>query len=98
MPEKDYYDCSPPEDVERVDLSDAPDEIDWEKGDLLQTWIDCNGDTEEFARRVKVAHDECQGRTVTYTGIDPAGGTRECPICMQMVEIDPEKNSVTHLD
>jgi len=57
MPETDYYDCSPPEDVERAEL-DSYDEIDWEEGELLRVWIECKGDEKEFARRVKTASGE----------------------------------------
>lgn len=99
MPDSDtgeYWDCAS-EDDEGFDLSDAPDEVDWEDGELLQTWIDCDGDHEEFARRVKVAHGSCGGRDVAYTGVDPSGERRECPACMREVEIDPVEDEVEHV-
>ncbi|WP_135821248.1 hypothetical protein [Halostella litorea] len=77
---------------------DAPDCVDWETGELLDVWIGCGCDVEEFARRVKVAHDSCGSQTITYTGVDPDGEHRECPACMQEVDIDPVEGEVTHVD
>jgi len=102
MPEADtddgeaYWNCGPADPRDRADL-DTDGDVVWTDGELLREWIDCGGDTEEFARRVKVAHDSCDGRDITYTGVDPGGERRECPACSGEVDIDPVEDEVRHV-
>jgi len=44
-----------------------------------------------------VVASECEGRRVTYTGVDEDGEIRDCARCMDPVEINPDEETVTHL-
>jgi len=45
-----------------------------------------------------VVKDSCEGRELTYTGVDPSGEIRECAKCMDEVHIDPQTETVEHLE
>lgn len=45
-----------------------------------------------------VVKDSCEGRALTYTGVDETGEVRNCAKCMEDVYIDPEEDSVEHLE
>lgn len=45
-----------------------------------------------------VVKSECGGTNVCYTGVDEDGEQRDCARCMRTVEIDPEKDSVQHVE
>ena len=44
-----------------------------------------------------VVASECEGRRVTYTGVNEDGEIRDCARCMEPVEINPDEETVTHL-
>lgn len=33
---------------------------------------------------------------IGYTGVDPHGEVRECPACLAMVRLEPQKDEVIH--
>lgn len=45
-----------------------------------------------------VVDDVCEGTDVGYTGVDSDGEFRDCARCMQTVWIDPDDDTVKHVE